>query len=106
RGHDGLAQADQDAQSQIVAFGALELFRIAEALGVAQRHALEQHGVGRVGAGAARLGDEVSEESVSVNRLRHGEILAASREWSMEVYGPAGAARPPASRMRVTDERC
>src|ERR1700720_3667576 len=46
------------AQADIIAFRALELLGVAEALGVAQRHALEQHGICVIGAGAARLGDE------------------------------------------------
>ena len=67
---DRLALADQDAQAEIVALRALEFLDLAQPLGVRQRDAFEQHGVGVVGAGAARLGDELAEK-VEGGILRH-----------------------------------
>ena len=71
RRHGCLSLADEDTQAEIVALGALELLDPAEALRVRQRRALEQDGVGGIGAGAARAADQVAEKGEGV----HGVIL-------------------------------
>ena len=61
-GDDGLALADDDAQAEIEALGAFELFDLAQTLAVRQRDAVDQHGVGLIGAGALGAADEVAQE--------------------------------------------
>ncbi len=44
--------ADKDAQAQIVAFGPLDIFQLAQTVGDAGRDAFDIEGIGGVGAGA------------------------------------------------------
>ena len=62
RRHDRLPPADEDAQAEVLALRALELLDLAEAPGMRQRDALEQHRVGGIGAGLAGAGDEILQQ--------------------------------------------
>ena len=62
RRHDRLLLADQHAQPEILAFRAFELLDLAEPAGMRQRDALEQHRVGRIGAGLLGAGDQVLQQ--------------------------------------------
>ncbi len=50
---EGHARADEDAQAQVGAFRAFDVFQISQPVGDARRSALHQKGIGRVGAGFA-----------------------------------------------------
>ncbi len=58
RGNDGLALADEDAQTDIAAFGALDLLGLAEAEGDREGGAFDHHRVGGVGAGLLGLAQQ------------------------------------------------
>ncbi len=68
-GDDRLALTHEHAQAQIVAFGALDLLELAQALGHGQRPALDQQRVGGIGAGRLGAAQEVVEQ---VGRAVHG----------------------------------
>ena len=62
RGDHRLLPADEHPEPQILAFRALELLGLAEAPGMGQRDALEQHRIGGIGAGAPRAPDQILQQ--------------------------------------------
>ncbi len=62
RRHHRLPLANEDAQPEVLAFRALQLLGLAEAAGVRQRDALDQHRVGGIGAGFLGAGDEILQQ--------------------------------------------
>jgi len=72
---DRLSLPDEDAQPEVLALGALELLELAEPAGMADRGALDEDRVGGVGAGRARLRDEVGEEVEHVVLRGHGAAV-------------------------------
>ncbi len=80
RRDDGLALAEEHAQAEIVTLGALELLGLAEALGMGDRGALDEHRVGGVGAGAPGTRDDFGEQVQGVGFLRHAAVPSQERE--------------------------
>ena len=70
-GDDRLALAHQHAQAKIVAFRALELFKLAQAPRMADRHALDEHGIGIACPSAFGFGDQVGEQVERRSGLFH-----------------------------------
>ena len=59
---DRHALADEDAQPQVAAFGALDMLELAEPVADRDRGAVEQHRVGGVGAGPPGLADQAGQQ--------------------------------------------
>ena len=98
RGHHGLAPADEDAQAQILALGPFEPLGPAQALGVGEGRALDQHRVGLIGPGASGPGDQVGEQVEGLAVGGHGCRRSRLPRWNpttggslpIEARGPAG----------------
>jgi hypothetical protein len=109
-----LTLAEEDAQPEIVALRPLELLGLAEALGMRDRRAFEQHGVGGVGAGPPGAGDQVTEnvERVTVWHwapVMRGRMSRADRASKLgdrprraipALDGAAEDALPPSAKQR------
>ncbi len=70
---DGGLLAQEHAQAEVAAFGALDVLCLAEAAGDGQRGAGDQHRVGGIGAGGTRAGEQVGEE---VEGIGHDDLSA------------------------------
>ena len=73
RGHDRLPPADEHAQAEIGAFRALDILELAQAPARRLAAALDQHGVGRIGAGASGPGQEIGQKVDGVVGIGHGK---------------------------------
>ena len=62
RRHHGLAGAGENPQTQVSVLRPLQIFRLAEASPLAQRDAVDEDGIGGVGAGTGCLGDEIGQQ--------------------------------------------